>query len=118
MAKKTEENNQGLESLPQEVIKEVLKEQKDFRDDIFDYELSETLDEFSQPLKMKEKKELKKYDLQNVDAEKDFDGLIMDLAKLRGVSNDIIDAQEYSELSIWVRKVCYGTFDLRRAAKK
>lgn len=120
MATKTNEkkDTNELNQLPPEVLKEVFQEQQDFVDNVFNYDLNDELDEYSQPLTLKEKKTLKKYDLQNVDAEKDFDGLIMDLAELRGIDDELVDNQAYSELSIWVRKVSYGTFNLKRAAKK
>jgi len=115
--KKIEETNE-LNSLPPEFLKEVYKENQDFVENVFNYDLNEELDNFSEPLTLREKKSLKNYELENVDAEEDFDGLIMDLAKLRGFDDELVDNQAYSELSIWVRKVCYGTFNLRRAAKK
>lgn len=114
----TKKETNDVSTLPPELLKEIYKEHEDFVDDIFEYELNEELDNYSQPLTLREKKSLQKYDLQNVDSIKDFDGLIMDLAELRGVDDELVDNQAYSELGIWVRKVCYGTFNLRRAAKK
>lgn len=116
--KKNGKNNTTLGDLPPEVIRDIISEQEKFADDIFSYDLNEALDDYAEPLTLKEKKSLKKYDLKSVDTEDEFDDLISDLAKLRGISEDVIENQPYSELGIWVRKVCYGTFNVRRAAKK
>jgi len=116
--KNKKEQELMLNELPEELMKKIFEEQKEFTEDVFNYNLNETLDDVSQPLTLKEKRSLKKYNLQNVDAEDDFDGLILDLAKIRGLSDETIDNQRYSELAIWVRKVAYGTFDLKKAAKR
>jgi len=122
MAKdKTNKNISEVEKsmdLPPDVIKEIIQGQQSFIDDVFAYEICEALDEFSSPLTLKEKRALKKYNLENVDNEKNFDELMLDIAKLRGISDDVLEDQEYGELAIWVRQVCYGTFFLRNVVKK
>ena len=115
--KKTKQQ-EALESLPVEVVKNIIEDQKTFIDDVLDYEISKDLESSSYPLKLKEKKKLSKYNIENVDAEEKFDDLLTDLAKMRGVDSDILDEQEYGELSIWVRKICYGAFNLRKVVKK
>ena len=34
------------------------------------------------------------------------------------VDEEVLDEQKYSDLSIWVRKVTYSTFNLKKTAKK
>ncbi len=116
--KKEKKQELNVNELPDELVKKIFAEQEEFANDVFNYNLPDELNDVSSPLTLKEKRSLKKYNLSNVDTEEDFDGLIIDLAKLRGISDEIIDNQAYSDLSIWVRKVAYGAFNLKKAAKQ
>ena len=112
--------NKAMDDFEKELMQEQYAEYKELVESILDHKLPDVLEEVSQPLSLKEKRALKKYELRSVESLDDekTDELIFELAKLRGVSDDVLDAQVYSELLIWVRKVVYSTFNLKVAAKK
>lgn len=114
--KKTEEN--PLSNIPAEVLKEVMAEQKQFADGVLEYDLPDALEDVAHPLTMGEKKQYKKYDLQNVDGVEEIDDLIVELLSKRGLATGDIDGFAYSDLLMWVRKVCYGTFHLKKLVAK
>lgn len=119
MAVKKENKEETLKDISPEIMKVIMEEQSAFADNILNYELPDVLEDCSQPFTMGEKKKYsKKYDVKNIDGVDEIDDFIDELLAERGIPSKEIDDLKYSDLLTWARKVCYGTFHLKKIVAK